>query len=132
MKARKFFLQAALFVVAVSSQAQVSVNVNVGGPPAWAPAAPVEVNYYYLPDIGVYYDVPARRYIYLNNGRWARAAVLPVRYRGYDLYHGRTVYLADYRGHKPYMHYKEHKIKYKGNWKHKPHPGKGHGRGRHK
>ncbi len=126
-----------LFVVTVSSQAQVSVNVNIGTPPVWAAAAPAEVQYYYLPDLEVYYDVPARRYIYMRDGGWYRSSSLPARYSGYDLYHGRTVYLTDYRGDRPYVYYNTHKVKYKGNgkWnnpgKHKGHyKGKGNGKGK--
>jgi len=116
MKTRKlFFLMLTLIAFTISSKAQVSVNVNLGTPPVWARAAPPEVHYYYLPDIEVYYDVPARRYIYLRNGRWQRSAALPSYYRGYDLYKGRTVYLTDYRGNRPYAYYKTHQIKYKGN-----------------
>jgi hypothetical protein len=119
MKTMNFFMFATLLVMTVSARAQVSVNVNIGKPPVWAPAAPVEVEYYYLPDIQVYYDVPARRYIYFGNGRWCRSASLPSRYRGYDLYHGQTVYLNDYHGRTPYTFYREHKEKYRGNdnWK---------------
>lgn len=118
---RLFYLLVTLLAVTVSSQGQVSVNVNVGTPPVWAPAAPVEVRYYYLPDIEVYYDVPARRYIYLRNGSWHRSAALPARYRGYNLRRGQTIYLTDYRGNAPYSYYKTHKVKYKGNgnWKNK-------------
>ncbi|WP_412463959.1 hypothetical protein [Flavobacterium mekongense] len=135
MKTMKLVLLTTLLVLAVKTQAQVSVNINVGTPPAWAPNAPVEVHYYYLPDIEVYYDVPARRYIYLRNGRWFRSAALPPHYRGYDLYRGRTIYLTDYRGNRPYSYFKTHKVKYKGNgkWKNhhrdekfKGHRGKGH------
>ncbi|MFN3755053.1 hypothetical protein [Flavobacterium sp.] len=148
MKTRNFILLMAVLMVTVSSQAQVSVNVNVGTPPVWAPAAPVEVRYYYIPDIEVYYDVPASRYIYLRNGKWHRSAALPAHYRGYDLRGGRTIYLTDYRGNAPYTLYKTHKVKYKGNghWKNKGHyksspgkakfkaqghPGKGNGKGGH-
>ncbi|QBZ98652.1 hypothetical protein [Flavobacterium sangjuense] len=127
MKATKLFMLATLLVVAFSTQAQVAVNVNIGTPPVWAPAAPVEVHYYYLPDIEVYYDVPARSYIYISNGRWIRSHSLPYRYRGYDLYHGRTVYLRDYRGNAPYRYYSAHKVKYGGKkWK-----GNGHDNGNH-
>ncbi len=122
MKTRKlFFLLITLISVAVSSQAQVSVNVNVGTPPVWAPAAPVEVRYYYIPDIEVYYDASASRYIYLRNGKWHRSAALPAHYRGYNLRNGRTIYLTDYKGNAPYTYYKTHKVKYKGNgnWKNK-------------
>lgn len=143
MKTMKLVLLSVFITITitVNTQAQVSVNVNVGVPPVWAPNAPVEVHYYYLPDIEVYYDVPARRYIYLRNGRWFRSAALPAHYRGYDLHRGRTVYLTDYHGQRPYTHFKTHKVKYKGNgnWKKngnnghgkfKNHPGKGHGHGK--
>jgi hypothetical protein len=131
MRTTKLVLLVALFAATVSSKAQVSVNVNLGTPPVWAPAAPVAVEYYYLPDIEVYYDVPARRYIYMRNGSWHRSAALPARYRGYDLYHGNTVYLSDYHGRTPYVYYNEHKVKYVGNksWKAKGNNGNGNGNG---
>ena len=113
-----------LFFLTTGMFSQVSVNVNIGAPPVWAPAAPVEVQFYYLPEIEVYYDVPAHVYIYLNNGAWIRSAKLPKRYHGYDLYHSHPVYLRDYKGKKPYVHYKEHKVKYKGNGKWKENNGK--------
>lgn len=128
MKSIKMFVLGMLFFVTTGVFAQVSVNVNVGRPPVWAAAAPVEVHYYYLPEIEVYYDVPAERYIYLNNGVWVRSANLPRRYSGYDLYHSEPVYLTHYKGKKPYVHFKEHKMKYKGkgHYKHKG------GNGKHK
>ena len=131
MKTLKIAIAALLFFTATVTTAQVSVDVHFG-PPAWAPAAPANVQYYYLPDLGVYYDVPAQRYIYPRRGAWVRTAVLPGRYRGYDLYHSRPVYLTEYRGNTPYVYYKEHKVKYKGNvWKpnkhdNGKHKGKGH------
>lgn len=128
MKTLKILVAGILLLATSVTKAQVSVDVHVG-PPVWAPAAPAAVQYYYLPDIGVYYDVPAERYIYLRRGAWVRTAALPARYHGYDLYHSRPVYLTEYRGNSPYVYYKEHKVKYKGNghWKIK---GNGHGKGR--
>lgn len=119
MKAINSVIVGMLFFLATTLSAQVSVKVNRGGPPVWAPAAPAEVQFYYLPDLEVYYDSPAQRYISFNNGAWIRSANLPNRYRGYDLYQSHPVYLIDYKGKKPYAHYKEHKVKYKGNgnWK---------------
>ena len=126
-----------------SSKAQVSVNVNIGPPPVWAPANYVESQYYFLPDIDVYYDVPAARFIYIRNGVWHRSAYLPDRCKNYDLRRGNIVYLTDYRGNAPYTYYKAHKVKYKkrGNYyvvhdhdrgKHKGHgKGKGKGKGKH-
>lgn len=122
MKTFRIAVVAMVLFTATVVKAQVSVDIHYG-PPAWAPAAPATVQYYYLPDIGAYYDVPAQRYIYLRKGAWVREAQLPPRYRSYDLYHSRPVYLVDYRGNTPYAEYKVHKVKYKGKahgkgWKH--------------
>lgn len=121
MKKLSFYIGILLFAI-TGTNAQVSADIHFG-PPRWAPpSAPATVEYYYLPDLGVYYDVPAQRYIYMRNGAWIRAAALPPRYRGYDLYHSRPVYLTNYRGRTPYAYYKEHRVKYKGNgWKRKDH-----------
>lgn len=130
MRTQKIILLLAVLVTSLSSQAQVSVSVNIGTPPVWAPAAPETVTYYYLPDIEVYYDVPARTYIYFGNGAWRRSSYLPSWYRGYNLAQGHTVYLSNYRGRTPYTYFKEHKLKYRGNsdWKTKPqnHNARGH------
>ena len=115
MKTIQLFLVLSLLIASVSTKAQLSINVNIGSPPVWAPRAPAQVQYYYLPDIEVYYDVPARRYIYMKNGNWFRSSSLPARYRGYDLYHGNTVYLSDYHGRKPFENYEQHRMQYKGN-----------------
>ena len=86
--------------------------------PKWAPKAPATTQYYYFPDIQIYYDAPAQRYIYQRNGVWIRTATLPIRYKSYDLYKGRTVYLTDYKGNAPYTYYSQHKVKYAGKpWK---------------
>lgn len=122
MKTKKIIFLLAVVVASVSGQAQVSVSVNIGTPPVWAPAAPVTAEYYYLPDIEVYYDVPARTYIYFGNGAWRRSTYLPARYRGYNLAQGHTIYLTNYHGRTPYAYFKEHKVKYRGNnsWKANP------------
>ena len=111
MKKFQLFL-GLLFFMAVNSQAQVSVNVNFGTPPVWAPAERVETQYYYLPDVDAYYDVPAARFIYIRNGSWIRSTSLPYRYRNYNLRGGNVVFLTDYRGNSPYTFHKNHKIKY--------------------
>jgi hypothetical protein len=89
-----------------NAQVHLSVGVNIGAQPEWGPVGYDQADYYYMPDIGVYYDVPAHQYIYLSNNVWVRRAYLPVRYRHYDIYHGYKVvinrpdpwrYDADYR-----------------------------------
>lgn len=103
---------AALLLCGSAAVAQVNVNINLGTPPVWAPADRVEVHYYYLPEIDVYYDVPGGLFIYYTNGRWIRNAYLPARYSHYDLRRGRVVYLTDYRGNAPYYYHKRHRSKY--------------------
>ena len=112
MKKIKILFIGLLFITTVALQAQVSVNVNLGTPPVWAPADRVQSQYYYLPEIDTYYDVPSERFIYIRNGKWIRSTVLPSRYRSYNLNSGRVVYLTDYRGNSPYMYHKKHKNKY--------------------
>lgn len=102
------------------AQAQVSVNVNLGSPPAWGPAGYTEVRYYYLPDIETYYDVGTREYIYLTNGRWVRTTVVPGPYKSYNFYNGYKVVMTDYRGTTPYTTYKSYKVKYPKGYKGKP------------
>ena len=114
-----------------NSNAQLSVNVNVGTPPAWGPAGYDDVRYYYLPDLETYYDVNTSNYVYINNGKWTRSRSLPVVYRNYDLYNEYKVVLTDYRGDRPYDNFKGHKVKYGKGYKGKPQktigvkPGKG-------
>lgn len=109
MKTLKIFL-AGLFLMTLSSKAQVNVNVNIGAP-AWGPVGYTEVRYYYLPDIDMYYDIPTAMFIYFDGGGWVRTTYLPRRYRHYDLYGAYKVCLNDY-GPNPYIYYKQHKMKY--------------------
>lgn len=119
MKTLKLLVVGLLFIA--STQAQVSVNVNLGKTPVWAPVKAVETKYYYLPDIDTYYDVPAERFIYVKKGKWVKSKRLPAHYRGYNLNKGNVIFLTDYRGNAPYAYHKRHKVKYKGN---RYHPGK--------
>jgi len=138
------------------SNAQVSVNVNIGTAPNWGPAGYTEAEYYYIPDVQSYYDVRQRQFIYYGNGQWVRANRLPVAYRNYDLYNGYKVVLTDYHGQTPYVNYNTHKVKYYKGYHGAPqknigvrpvhkklhahgpkghgqgHPGKGHGNGKGK
>lgn len=120
MKTLKLILPLVVFFISTFSQAQVSVNINLGSPPAWGPSGYTEVRYYYLPDIYTYYDVGTREFIYINNGNWIRATALPPAYRRYNLYSGYKVVLTDYRGVTPYVYYKTHKVKYPKGYKGKP------------
>ena len=112
MKNLKLFALGVVLLIAGSASAQVSVNVNIGSPPAWGPSGYAETEYYFLPDVQSYYDIRASQFIYYGNGQWIRSRYLPRQYRNYDLYNGYKVVLNDYHGRTPYTYYKSHKVKY--------------------
>lgn len=103
-----------IIVLVISSfsqpvSAQVRVNINLSTQPIWGPEGYDYVNYYYLPDIDVFYNVPNHQYIYLERGRWTFARNLPSRYRDFDLFNSHKVVLNEY---KPYRRVSEYRIKY--------------------
>lgn len=109
-----------LLFSSTAMRAQVSVNVNIGSPPAWGPAGYSATEYYYLPDVQAYYDIRQSQFIYLGGSQWIRSRNLPAQYRSYDLYHGYKVVLNDYHGSRPYTYFKNHKFKYYKGYKGKP------------
>ncbi|HEY0176737.1 MAG TPA: hypothetical protein VGC08_10185 [Pedobacter sp.] len=91
---KKLLLIAALGIaslVTAPAKAQVRLSVNLGIQPAWGLRGYDHVDYYYLPDVDSYYDVPTREYVYFEGGSWVHRRYLPARYRNYDLYGGRKV-----------------------------------------
>jgi hypothetical protein len=106
----------ALIVSTHNAQAQVSVgvNVNIGSQPVWGPVGYDYAEYYYMPDIDVYYFVPRHQYVYLSGNNWVFSLSLPVRYRYYDVYSGYKVVINEPR---PYLHanvFRERYARYKG------------------
>lgn len=120
MKTLKLIVVGVILFVSSSMQSQVSVNVNIGRPPAWGPVGYSNVGYYYLPDIEAYYDIRNGQFIYFGGGNWVRSRTLPSQYRNYDLYGGYKVVLSDYRGTRPYTYFKNHKVKYYKGYKGSP------------
>ena len=112
MKTLKLLAFGIILFASNLTQAQVSVNLNIGTAPSWGPAGYSEVDYYYLPDVEAYYDIRATQFIYSNGGRWTRSRYLPGQYRNYDLYRGYKVALNDYHGSRPYMNYRTDRVKY--------------------
>ncbi|TCN55355.1 hypothetical protein D0809_17495 [Flavobacterium circumlabens] len=112
MKTIKIAIAGLFLLIANATNAQVSVNVNIGTAPEWGPSGYSEMEYYYLPDIEAYYDVRASQFIYFGGGRWVRTARLPRQYRNYDLYGGYKVVLTDYHGRTPYTYFDRHKVRY--------------------
>lgn len=111
---KKFILSmmvglAALIFHPQKSEAQVSVNVNIGSQPLWGPVGYNYVEYYYLPAIEAYYHVPSRKYVYSNNGKWLFVSALPSKFKGYDFYSGYSVVINK---PKPYLNHGNYRSQY--------------------
>lgn len=77
----------ALFILSpASTSAQFRLSLNIGSQPEWGPASYDHVEYYYLPEIGIYYYVPRSQFVYRSGSRWIFSRTLPSRYRNFDLY----------------------------------------------
>ena len=82
---------------------QPAPQVVVVEQPEWAP--PCEnvqtLNYYYIPDLEVYYDIRAREYVYIDNGNWIFSSYLPPMYSNYNL-NDAFVVVLDQKVHQPW------------------------------
>jgi hypothetical protein len=72
------------------------------------------VDYYYLPDIDAYYNVPRRQYVYLREGHWTFSSCLPYQYRDYDLNRGYKVVINDPTPYRNNTRYRADYARYKG------------------
>lgn len=89
------------FLFNAESKAQVSVGLNVTiGRPSWGVPGNYAGDYYYMPEIDTYYDIPHRQFIYLQGNNWVFASSLPYAYRNYDLNRGYKVVVNEPR---PYL-----------------------------
>jgi hypothetical protein len=96
------------------AQFRISLNFNVDRQPVWGPTGYDHVEYYYLPDIGVYYNVPQRMYYYNERGRWISRSSLPPRYRGFDLYNSYKVVINERAPYRNDNKYRAQYASYKG------------------
>ena len=103
-----FILGSILFQEA-SAQLRISIRANIGSQPVWGPSGYDRAEYYYLPEIDVFYNVSRRQYVYEQRGRWGFRASLPRQYRNYDLYSGYKVVVNDNR---PYRNAGMYRTKY--------------------
>ncbi|MBB3054113.1 hypothetical protein [Mucilaginibacter gotjawali] len=105
-----------------TANAQIGVRVGIGFAPQRAiyatyPAAvqtPVNEDgddYYYLPDLGVYYNVTDQYYVYFDGNEWITAEYLPGAYRDYDWRNARRF---EVRANRPYMHDDVYRSRYEG------------------
>jgi hypothetical protein len=77
------------------AQVRLNVNVNIGQRPAWALPGNHVGDYYYFPEIDMYYSIPASRFVYFERGQWIYVSDLPRAYRHYDLHRGYKVVIND-------------------------------------
>lgn len=106
---RTIIIAALLICAFAGPRAYSQVSVNIGIQPIWGPVGYEHVDYYYLPDVDAYYDVPGHMYVYMDGGAWVHRASLPGRYANYDLYHG---YKAVVNVHDPWMHHDVYRNQY--------------------
>ena len=97
------------FAQKTEAQLRFGIHINIGDQPSWRVPGYDYVEYYYLPDIECYYNVPRHQFIYLSNGNWTFSYSLPYRYRNYNLYTGYKVVV-----NRPgaYNYLEEHRRKY--------------------
>jgi len=107
------YLLAFLFAVCLSStmeaQLSISLGFNVASQPVWGPTGYDHVEYYYMPDMEVYYNVPQHMYYYNEGGRWISRSSLPPRFRGHDMYNSYKVVMNEPR---PYLNHNVNRDKY--------------------
>ncbi len=98
----------------INAHAQVSVRINIGAQPVWGPTGYDYVEYYYIPDVDAYYDVPRRQYTWYDGGHWVTRRSLPPRYHDFDLYGAHKVVINE---RDPWIHhdrYRQENARYKG------------------
>jgi len=96
---------------AADAQIGLHIGVNIGSQPEWGPVGYSHAEYYYLPDIDAYYDVPNHQYVYLENNVWVHAGVLPPRFGNFDRYHSYKVVVNQ---HNPWEHHGDIRARYAG------------------
>jgi hypothetical protein len=109
MKKTIFLVALIISMVGHQANAQVGVSVNIGLQPVWGPSGYDHADYYYVPDVDAYYDVPAHMWVYQDGGVWVHRAALPGRYANFDLYHA---YKAVVNVPQPWLHHDTYRSKY--------------------
>ncbi len=91
---------AACFIY-IPAQSQVTVRVNTASQTLWGPVGYSYVDYYYLPEADVFYNVPTGKFMYLDGTRWVSANSLPPKYN-VDLF---NTYKVVVNKPKPYLNH---------------------------
>ena len=96
------------------ASAQLKVSINIGSQPTWGPTGYDHVDYYYMPDVDMYYYVPTRQYIYMDRGKWRFSTTLPHRYSNFDINTGYKVVVNEPKPYNRASYYRSKYANYKG------------------
>ena len=92
-----------------ASAQSVTISVNIDKQPSWGPSGYDYANFYYFPDLDIYYDIANSLFYYSSGGKWISAQYLPNKYRKYDLY---SLYKVVINQSNPWNQNKTHKKSY--------------------
>jgi len=113
-KLSSLFFFAVLFLLSSSDvSAQIRVNININSQPQWGPEDYDYVEYYYLPEVGIYYYAPSAQFIYRHGNRWVYTYKLPYQYRSLNLYSTYKVVINKPRPYLRHNYYSSHYKKYR-------------------
>ena len=101
-----------------SAEAQVHVSINIDIQPAWGPSGYNYAEFYYIPELNIYYDVINQLFYYYDRGRWSYSPYLPMMYGVYDFYslykvvlnHIRNPWTYNYRHRRLYAKYRRNYV----------------------
>jgi cytochrome c556 len=90
----------------------VNININLNSQPAWGPVGYEVANFYYFPDLNIYFDINNSLFYYLSGSRWISNRYLPNKYSRYDLYSLYKIVIND--DPQPWLNHKVYKKQYSG------------------
>lgn len=103
-----------IFVIVLLLSLFIIPETTFAQPPKWAPAHGyrAKTRHIYFPEQNFYYDLQARTYFYLNNGKWSVSVSIPAPFISINLGNVAQIQL-DYYGAYPYYFNRDHCVKYK-------------------
>ncbi len=93
-----------------TANAQINVNVNINSQPAWGPTGYDCADFYYFPDLNIYFDINNSLFYYPSGSKWTSNRYLPQKYSQYDLYGMYKVVINNHS--QPWLQNKTHKKEY--------------------
>lgn len=95
---------------ASAQNVNVNININIDHQPDWGPVGYSYVEFYYFPDLNIYYDIMHSVFYYRARNTWISSRYLPNSYRRYDLYGMYKVVINNQP--QPWLYNRTHKRSY--------------------